>query len=135
MSDGKYAHADQGAKSKAFTKIINFIIEIKSFEKHFVVLKGLLWSDIVKQHIVTIGIDQLLSNKAMYKHRYLENIKKLYTSAGKYDDQKQYKDILEADMVSTNDRFTYNSPMSPRPYMTFKYSSAIKSLRLCTAVL
>ena len=32
----------------------------------------------------------------MYEHRCLENIKKLYKTAVKYDDQQQYKDIIEA---------------------------------------
>ena len=37
--------------------------------------------------MVTIGVDQSLSNSAMYGHRCLENIKKLYKSDVKCDDQ------------------------------------------------
>ena len=46
--------------------------------------------------MVTIVIDQSLSNSAMYEHRCLENIKKLYKSDSKCDNQQQYKAILEA---------------------------------------
>ena len=37
----------------------------------------------------------------MYEHRCLGNIKNLYKSAGQFDDQQQYKVIIEAAMVST----------------------------------
>ena len=36
----------------------------------------------------TIVVDQSLSNSTMYKHRFIENIKELYTSAGKCDYQQ-----------------------------------------------
>ena len=70
--------------------------------------------------MVTIGIDQSLINCAMYKHRCLGIIKKLYTSAGKYYDQLQFKAIIEASMVSTPEIFIYNSPISPGPPMIVK---------------
>ena len=56
--------------------------------------------------MVTIGVDQLLSNSAMYEHRCLENIKKLYKSVGKCDEQQEYKTILESAMVFTPGVFT-----------------------------
>ena len=62
----------------------------------------------------------------MYKHRCLENIKKLYTSAGKYDYKKQYKAIIEAEMVSTTDIFPDNSPISPGTYGTVRNPSERK---------
>ena len=61
--------------------------------------------------MVTIVIDQSLSNSAMYEHICQENIKKLHNSAGKYDYQQQYKYIIESAMVSTPEIFTGNSPM------------------------
>ena len=76
--------------------------------------------------MVHIGVYQSLSNIAMYEHRCLENIKKLYKSGGKFDDQQQYRDITESAMVSTSEVFTDNSPMLPRKYVTVKTSSAIK---------
>ena len=47
----------------------------------------------------------------MYEHKCLENINESYKSAGKFDEQQQYKAILEAAMVSTPEFFTENSPM------------------------
>ena len=63
--------------------------------------------------MVTIVIDQLLSECAMFKHICIENNKKLYTSAGKYDDQLQFKAIIKVSIVSNLERFIDNSAMSP----------------------
>ena len=60
----------------------------------------------MKQHIVDIVVDQSLSSSAMYEHRCLENIKKLYRSAGTFDEQQQFGSIIEAAMVSNLDGFT-----------------------------
>ena len=71
----------------------------------------------------------------MYEHRCLENIKKLYTSSGKYNHPLQFKAILEASMVYTPERFTDNSPISPVPPMIFKTAvqenHSIYILNLC----
>ena len=85
--------------------------------------------------MVTIGIDQQLINSAMYEHIFLENINKLYRYAGECDNQNQYKAILEAAMVSTTERFTENSPMSPGPSVNVKNPSARKSPRKFTEIL
>ena len=85
--------------------------------------------------MVTNRIYQLLSNSPMYKPICLENIKKLYTSAVKCDNQQHYKAILEATMVFTTDIFTYNSTMSPGPSVTVNNRIARKSIRLFTEVL
>ena len=85
--------------------------------------------------MVTIGLDQLLSKSAICKHRSLENIKKLYTSSHKCDNQQEYKYVLEAATVSTPERFTDNSPVSPGNFLTFRKPSKIKSLRLFTEFL
>ena len=50
--------------------------------------------------MVAIGFDQSLSNCTLYEHRCLKNIKKLYQSAGKRDDQQQYKVIIVEATVS-----------------------------------
>ena len=76
--------------------MIDLIIGIESFEKKCVIIKGLFQSDQLKQHMVTIGIDQLLSNCAMYENRCLENIRKVYTSYVKREEQMQFKAIIEA---------------------------------------
>ena len=59
------AHAAQCSNSCVLTKVIYFILDVESFEQHCVILKGLLQLDQIKQHMVTIGIDPLLSNCAM----------------------------------------------------------------------
>ena len=62
----KTAHVSQCSKSRTFTKVIDFILGIKSCEQQCVVIKRLLQSNRLKQHMVTIGIDQFLTNCAMY---------------------------------------------------------------------
>ena len=71
----------------------------------------------------------------MYGHIFLKTIKILYISAGKIYDQRKYKAIIEAAMVSTPDIFTDSSPMSPGPPMIVKKTSARKSLHLFIEVL
>ena len=58
--------------------------------------------------MVTIVVDQSLSNSSFYEYRCLENIKKLRQLSGNYDDQQQYKSILEATKVSTLQGFPEN---------------------------
>ena len=57
---------------------------------------------------------------------------KLYKYSVKYNNQQQYKAILESSVVSILEIFTDNIPMSPGPYVTVKNPSAKKSLRLFT---
>ena len=64
----------------------------------------------------------------MYEHRCLENIKNIYQSSGKCDDQQNYKAILEAYMVSTPEVFSENSPLSSGPFMSTKQPKARKPL-------
>ena len=98
-------------------------------------LKCMLQSPRLKYHVHTIGIDQLLRNNALYEHKFLENIKILYKKSGKCEDQKQFKDILEADMVSTPEGFTNDSPISPMTSSPVKKTSARKSLCMFTNIL
>ena len=83
----------------------------------------------------TIGIDQSLSNNAWYEHKCLQKIKKLYKHAGKCDYQKQFKDTLEAAMVSTTEGFTNKSSISTMKSTPVKKPSARKSLCLFTNIL
>ena len=75
-------------------------------------IRGILQSPRLKYHIYTIGIRPSLNNNAIYEHKCLENIKNIHKQAGKCDKQQQFKDIIEATMVSTTEGFTYNSPIS-----------------------
>ena len=63
----------------------------------------MLQSPRLKYHVKTIGIDQFLCNNDFFKHKFLQNIKKLYKHAGKCDDQQQFKNFIEAGMVYTPD--------------------------------
>ena len=66
-----------------------------------VVLIGILQSPCLKDHVKTVGIDQSLSNNALFEHKCIQNINKLYKHSGKCDGQQWFKYILEEDMVST----------------------------------
>ena len=109
---GKRIHAAKCDKSCVLTKVIDTILDIDSIQHGFVILKGLLQSELLKQHMVVLGVVQSLSNSALYKHRCLGNIKKLYKSAGKCYDRQKYKVVIESTMVSNPEIFIDNSPMS-----------------------
>ena len=74
----------------------------------------------------TIGIDQSLSNNALYEHQCLQNINNLYKHAFKCDEKQQFNNIIEADMVSNPEVFTYKSPIYPMTSTTVKKPSARK---------
>ena len=76
--DRRTARSAECSKSQALNKVIDSIIEVEPFEQKCVVLKGLLQSERLKQHMITIGVDQLLSNVALYEHRSTENVKELW---------------------------------------------------------
>ena len=113
QKDGKAAHSARCIKSRIITKMINSVLLIDTVGQKFVVPKGMLQSPRLKYHVHTIGIDQSLSNNAIYEHKCLENIKNIYKQAGKCDKQQQFKDILEAAIVSTTKVFTNEIPISP----------------------
>ena len=67
----------------------------------------MLQSPRLKYSVQTIGIHPFLNKNYIYEHKCLENMKKLYKQSDKCDNQQQFKYILEADMVSTPEGFTY----------------------------
>ena len=75
MKEGKYEQAARCIKSRIMTKVIDYVLSIDKFEQQCVVLKGMVQSPRLKYHVQTIGIDQSLSNDALYEHKCLENIK------------------------------------------------------------
>ena len=135
IKEGKSDQAATYIKSRIQNKVIYYTLSIDTFEQQCVLLKGMLQSTRLNYHVNTIGIDSPLSKNAIYEHKCLENIKILYKQAGKCDDQQQFKDILEADMVSTTEGFTEISPISPRTSSPSKKPSAQKSLCMFTNVL
>ena len=125
----KTSHAAQFPKSCALNGVVYLILVIELFQQQCVILKGMFQSDWIKQHVIIIGIDPLLSNSAMCKHLCLENIKKLYTSSGKFDDQHHYKNIIESALVSTPERFNNNMDLlwlSERPLQENHYVYLLK---------
>ena len=77
IKEGKYDQAARCIKSRIMTKVIDYVLSIDTFEQHCVVLKGILQSPRLKDHVQTIGIHPSLKNNAIYEHKCLENIKTL----------------------------------------------------------
>ena len=117
------------------TNVIDSVLSIDTFEQKCVVIKGMLQSPRLKDHVHTIDIHPLLSKNAIYEHKCLENIRRLYKQAGKYDNQQQFKDIIEAAMVYTPEGFTKNSPISPMKPTPVKKIISKKPLCMFTNIL
>ena len=97
-------------------------------------LKGILQLWHIINHVKTISIDQSLSYNAIFEHKCLQNINKLYKHGSKCNNQQLFKDILDADMVSTPEVFTDNSPISLITPTPVKKPSAINSLCIFTNI-
>ena len=91
-------------------------------------LRGGLQSKKLQKHIVGIGYGQSLSTSALYIHKCLDILKKLYKNAGECEDQHQYKSIIESALVSKHKGCNDNSPMTYNPSVSNKNPSARKSL-------
>ena len=72
--------------------------------------------------------------KVFFWTQIFEQNKKIYQHAGKCDNQKNLKDILDAAMVSTTEGVTDDSPNVPMTSMPVKKPSARKSLYLFTNI-
>ena len=62
----------------------------------------------------------------MYEHKCMENINKLYKSAGICENQQHYKSIILETISSTLEGLTNNIMMSPVPFVTVKKSHCKK---------
>ena len=58
LKEGKSDQAARCIKSRIMTKVIDYVLSIDTFEQQCVVLKGMLQSPRLKDHVQTIGIDQ-----------------------------------------------------------------------------
>ena len=133
--NGRSSHSAQRVKSRIINKAIDYILSIDTFEQPCVVIKGMLQSLYLEDHMKTIVIDQSLFNMSSFEYKCLNNTRKIYQHAGKRDDQQKPNDILDADMVSTQEEVIddiTNVPMASTP---FKKSSASKSLCIFTNIL
>ena len=117
------------------TKLIYCVIYIYTFEQQCVVLTVMLQSPHLKDHMKTIGIDQLLSHGALFEHTCLQNIKILYKHAGKCDGQQKLKYTLDEAIVFTTKGFTDKIPRSPITPTPVNNPSARKPLCLFTNML
>ena len=66
---GKSSQAAKCVKSRILTKVIACVISIDTFEQKYAVIKDMLQPPRLKYHMKTIGIDQSLSNSAIFQHR------------------------------------------------------------------
>ena len=97
----RYSHASQCVKSWILNKAFDYILCIDTFEQQCVVIKGVLQSPRLEDHMKTIGIDQSLHRRSSFEHKCLNNIKKIYQHSGKFDDQQNLNYVLDAAMVLT----------------------------------
>ena len=74
--DNKSPHAAQCVKSRVLNKVIDSILYINTFEKQFVVIKCMLQSSRLEDHMKTIGIYQSSFSRSSFEHRCMNNIKK-----------------------------------------------------------
>ena len=58
QNDSKTSQAAKCIKSRIMTNVINYFLSIDTFEQKCVVLKGILQSPRITNHLKTIGIDQ-----------------------------------------------------------------------------
>ena len=65
----------------------------------------------------------------------MNNIKYIYQHASKCDYQQNFKEIIDALILSTGEGVTYNSPNVPMTSTPFKIPSASKPLCLFTNIL
>ena len=75
LINDKSSRAAKCVKSRIMNKVINYILSIDEFEEQCVVLKYMLQSPRLKYHMMNIGIDQSVSNRASFEQNFLNNIK------------------------------------------------------------
>ena len=57
-------------------KAIYYILFVDIFEQQYFMIKGMLQSSRLEDHIKNIGIDLSLCNRSYFEHKCLNNIKK-----------------------------------------------------------
>ena len=124
--NGISSHTAQCVTPRITNKAIDYILSIDTFEQQCVVIKGILQSLRLEYHMKNSGIYQSLSNMPSIEHKRLNNIKKIYQHAGKCDDKKNLKDILDTAMVSTPEEVSDVSPSLLITQTTVKKPNARK---------
>ena len=80
---------------------VDYILSIDTFEQQCAVIKGMLQSPRLEDHMKTIGIDQSLCKISSFERKCLNNIINIYQHACKCNYQQNLRNILDAAMVST----------------------------------
>ena len=132
--NSKSPHSAQCVKSRILNNVIDCILSIDTFEQQCVVIKVVLQSSHLEDHMKNIGIDLSLFKFSSFEHKCLNNIKYIYQHAGKCEDQQNLKDVLDADMVSTLEGVTDNIPNLSMTSTPVKKTSARKSQFLFTNI-
>ena len=74
--DKKSPHSAQCVKSRVLNKVIDSILSFNTFEQQCVVIKFMLQSSRLEDHMKTIGIDQSSFTRSYFEHICMNNIKK-----------------------------------------------------------
>ena len=81
---GVTVHAEICSKSISLLKIVDVILSIVSFFKWCVLISGLFQFKQLRQHMDVIEVDQESTISILYKYKYMENAKKLFSNSGVY---------------------------------------------------
>ena len=84
--------------------------------------------------MVTIGLFQSFTDRILLKHKFWDNINKLYKTAVKYDYFHLFKWVVESDTVSTTKFIIDNIPRSVELSETTNKLNSIKTLRQFSAL-
>ena len=66
--NSKFPHTAQCVKSRISNKSIDYILSIDTFQQKFVVIKFMLQSSRLEDHMNNIGIDQSLFARSSFEH-------------------------------------------------------------------
>ena len=77
--NSRSSHAAQCVKSQIMNNVIDSIISIDAFEKKCAVIKCMLLSSCLDDHMKTIGIDKSLCNRSSFEHMYEQHPKDIST--------------------------------------------------------
>ena len=133
--DNKSPHAAQCVKSRVLNKVIDSILFINTFEQKCVLIRCVLQSSRLEDHMKTIGIDQSSFTRSSVEHRCMNNTKNIYQHVVNCDDQQNLKDIIDSAILSTLEGVTDNIPNVHMTSTPVKKPSARKSLCLFTNIL
>ena len=76
--NGRSSHVAQCVKSRIMNNTIDPILYIDTFEQQCIVIKVILQSPRLEDHMNNIGIDLSLSNRFSFEHKFLSNKIKIY---------------------------------------------------------